>query len=641
MALEVLPAQDHKQRTHCPFTGASLENWYRDDLTKQPNSFTQTSSELTIFGKDEKLVLPVFSSTQVCEIKGMLAQRLGIDSASLIFLTKQGCHMRKQLDIEEIARKVVVKGIPSFKRQRKAWEHPMVVIGAGHAGLRQAMWFLKHGDTNFVLYDRKQTVGGTSWWDQANKTSKLQTELGTYHLQYDEDNPVPTNLPPWPTRDQLLAHFKEVAEEYGVIPYCRFETDVKQVTVDKGDAKLKPANQWYVDQTYRFVLDNKGKRSEVCHSCICYFPGNLTVPREEAYKGEEEFGGYIEYAICNTVDYERVRGEEVALIGHGAFAVENVRTCCEFGVGKIWMVCRRKNLACPRVSSWLVNQSVNFLSGVLYMKSTEPMYNLTPFDPWKYHSVATNEQRTHMTINQKARFGIGDVYFLAIAMGLLEVIEDKVKRLSKGAVHLEGGRKLEVAVLFKLLGFNGAWEVDRLLGVKEMEGIWVNGDFRRFLFAEAIGVNANNFGGTSFSPGIRNLVEQSAHFFWYPKDFEGLVSTGMLPKHKAEPEKDRPAYVIDARHATATGMLISGCCIALAEAGGAIALLKHRKQLECHPMQKFVDQCREEWDEYARKWKENGAPGEIPPYPYTHELVQSFLDEEKRELALAAQRVGG
>lgn len=40
---------------------------------------------------------------------------------------------------------------------------------------------------NFVVYDRKAKVGGTSWWDQANTTSKLQTELGTYHLQYDEE----------------------------------------------------------------------------------------------------------------------------------------------------------------------------------------------------------------------------------------------------------------------------------------------------------------------------------------------------------------------------------------------------------------------------------------------------------------------
>lgn len=110
------------------------------------------------------------------------------------------------------------------------------------------------------------------------------------------------------------------------------------------------------------------------------------VPRRSASEG------YVEYAICDGVDYSRVTGSEVALIGHGAFAVENVRTCCEFGSKKIWMVCRRKNLACPRISSWLINQSKAFVNGVLYMRSTEPMYQLTPFDPWSYHSVNTNDR---------------------------------------------------------------------------------------------------------------------------------------------------------------------------------------------------------------------------------------------------------
>ena len=70
---------------------------------------------------------------------------------------------------------------------------------------------------------------------EANTTSKLQTELGTYHLQYDEarlfcgatfwtknatweDNPVPKNMSTWPSTAELVKHFQEVAEEYGIMP---------------------------------------------------------------------------------------------------------------------------------------------------------------------------------------------------------------------------------------------------------------------------------------------------------------------------------------------------------------------------------------------------------------------------------------
>merc|ERR550534_1458206 len=196
------------------------------------------------------------------------------------------------------------------------------------------------------------------------------------------------------------------------------------------------------------------------------YPGNLTIPRRFSYKGEEDFGRPAAYAICNDFEYNEVTGQEIAIVGHGAFAVENLRTCLEYSAKKVYMICRRKNLACPRITSWFVNQSASAISGRLYMLSSEPAYKLTGFDPWSYYAVNTNERRTNVNLVQKARFGIGDVYFIAIAMGMCEVLTDDVKRLSDGVVHLVSGRKLEVGALLKLLGFNGNFDVDRLLQIK-------------------------------------------------------------------------------------------------------------------------------------------------------------------------------
>jgi len=616
--------------------GEVLPKWMAEDFKKQPKSTGNTTCEMRCHGNDVEVVtIPVLRSTTCWEVKTVIATRLGIEACSLAFVSKQGCTFRKCYDTEEIPRKIVIKGISSFLRQKQTWEHPLVIIGTGHMGLREAMWFLRNQEYNFVVYDRKSTVGGTSWWDQANTTSKLQTELGTYHLQYDEYHPVPKNMSTWPTRDELLVHFKDVSEEYGLIPYCKFNTNVKQIAIEKGNPQAKAHGQWYPDQTYKLTLETVNSDEseyEASASTIEIFPGNLSVARIETYKGEELFGGMIEYGMHNNIDYSQVTGADVVLVGHGAFAVENVRTCAEFAVRKMFLVCRRKNLACPRVCSWLINQSYNMISGVLYMRSTEPMYDLIGFDPWAYHSVHSNEKRTHLTITQKARFGIGDVYFLSIAMGLLEVIEDKIKRLTKHCVHLDSGRKLDVTGILKLLGFVGHWDNDRLMGIKEMHGFWVNGDFRRAVLAEPIGVNANNFGGTSFSPGARTWAEQLAHFLWFPKDYAPLYEGGLLPKHKADPDTDRPAYVIDARHGTTTGMLLEGSVLAFQESGPTRGGLKRAKQLECHPMEKFIDECAAEWDAYAKKWKENGAPGPIPAYPYTYAIVNEFLAAELKEL---------
>lgn len=77
-------------------------------------------------------------------------------------------------------------------------------------GLRQALSYLREGITSFSVIDRLGKVGGVAWVENANRTSKLQTELGAYHLQYGQDYKLPrSSMKTWPTRDELLVHFKE------------------------------------------------------------------------------------------------------------------------------------------------------------------------------------------------------------------------------------------------------------------------------------------------------------------------------------------------------------------------------------------------------------------------------------------------
>eukprot|EP00435_Cladocopium_sp_Y103_P069918 s1385_g34.t1 len=267
-----------------------------------------------------------------------------------------------------------------------------------------------------------------------------------------------------------------------------------------------------------------------------------------------------------------------------------------------------------------------------------------------YYAVHANEKRTTVTITQKSRFGIGDVYFLAVSMGICEVIEDEIKRVSASSIHLESGRRVEaldshdmlVDVILKLYGFNGNFDVDRLMNVKSMTGFWVDED--KFPTAVTVGlqspglakirVNATNFGGTSFSPGVRVWVDYVAHFLWYPKDWAYLRDCGLLPKHSAEEEIDRPAYVIDARHGTQTSMAIGSTTPAIGESQMNLNLVKRQKQLECHPTNKFLQECSEEWKAYGQKFKELGAPRECPPYPYTLKIVEagSYLQPTKKKL---------
>eukprot|EP00931_Biecheleriopsis_adriatica_P090365 TRINITY_DN64364_c0_g1_i1.p1 TRINITY_DN64364_c0_g1~~TRINITY_DN64364_c0_g1_i1.p1 ORF type:complete len:664 (+),score=135.93 TRINITY_DN64364_c0_g1_i1:31-2022(+) len=608
------------------------------------NSKTAVETELRIAGTDEVLTLPAMVCSTVWDIKLVLAERLGIEPGDMTFIMKQGPYWKENKNSDEVRRKVIVKGIKSFQRAKMQHPHPIAVIGAGHIGLRQAMIFMKYDEYNFVIFDRKPKVGGISWWDQANTTSKLQTELGVYHLGWDETLPVGTipgtkggNDYPWPSRDELLVMFDESAREFGIMPYVRLSTDVKEMKIEgqRADATY--------ELTIQSLADKNAKEESFMSSAVMLYPGNLSLPRRENYKGEEDFGGVIAYGMFDEFGYKEATGKDIAIIGHGAFAVENVRTCCEYDCNQIYLVCRRKNIACPRFVSWMANQSASPLSAALFLNSAKPMYDLVGFDVWTYYAVQSNEKRTACSIQQKARFGIGDVYFCAISWGKLEVIEDPlgIKRLSHHALYCGSGRKIEVQCVLKLLGFVGNPENDRLMKCKELVGYWVNDDPKRYIVAEPVSVMATNFGGTSFSPGAISWAEMGMWFIHYPKDWwDRVLPSGMMPRHKADESDEqsiRPAYVVDARHGTSTAIFIGAAIPFLAERGGIASYIKCERMWALHPVDKFIQYCKEDWDHYCNKFRAEGRSG--PEYPYTRDVALKYVNTYRGENTTALKEV--
>jgi len=336
--------------------------------------------------------------------------------------------------------------------------------------------------------------------------------------------------------------------------------------------------------------------------------------------------------MFDNVKYDEVvSGKDVMIAGHGAFGVENVRTCCEYSAKKIYLVCRRKNLACPRVASWFANQADPPVPGPTFVTCMEPAYELIGFDPWSYYSMQVNSTRTALTIHQKSRFGIGDVYFLAISMGKCEVVVDQVKRLSNQRIHLESGRQIEVQAILKVFGFTGDWEVDRLMKVKSMTGLWADTDNRRYIASEFPGVFANNFASTSLSPAAISWVESAAHVMTFPKDWKRVLDSQMMPVNKPDPSIDRPGYVLEARAGMTVGFVLLAVCPRLGESGLKQAAMKKQKQLECHPLERFIEECANEWAEYGRIWKsEDPSLKDAPPYPYTVQFVRDLLEEADR-----------
>merc|ERR1711879_1069964 len=106
---------------------------------------------------------------------------------------------------------------------------------------------------------------------------------------------------------------------------------------------------------------------------------------------------------------------------------------------------------------------------------------------------------------------------------------------------------------------------------------------------------------------------------------------GILPKLKSSPEK--PAYVPSATHMLPTFSSFNLIPMMAAEMSVYNAL-KHLKQRARHPPNKYIAECRAEWEAYIRQWKKDGmidGSKPDPPYPYTEEMVQGWIDRTNLE----------
>jgi len=632
-----------------PLEGLTIENapWWG---TK---SYSVRDVHITIMGSNppETLTIPLEVHTKVLQVKYMVAQKLGIDDmSSFQFVVKNSTSYKTLINTDEIQAKVSVRGIKSWVREKWQYPHPICIIGAGHNGLRQALSFNKEGIGNYVVYDRLDQLAGIAWVTNANPTSKLQTEKGVYHLQYDPDYEIPKAMSTWPARGELLKHFKDTCDEFGITPHVKLNRSVLEISViinDKTMHYVHPQKQQYNLISTRTGDITGRSEEETSFSAVAMYPGALTKPIRLEFKGEDVFEGQLGYGMSQEFDYTKVKDQVASVIGMGAFAVENIRTCLEHSAEKCYLICRRKNIAMPRVISWWINQSIFPAPGGLMMDAMCKMYDLIPDDPWSYYAVNANKDKTAATIRQKSRFGIGDVYFLACHYGKAECIVDEVKRLKQTSIILESGAKVDTDHVVKVLGYYPDSFVDKLMGVKEMVGYFVNGDWRRWIWSESPGVDAGKFGGTSLSPGAIQVSETYSWCLNYPKDLIGLFDSQMLPKNKADLDKGKVAYVWDQRTGATVSMTMSGGIIpGLAELGALYGPLNRAKQLEAHPLEKFIDECTEDWNNYCKMFQKPGDDRPFPKYPYTKEFVRKLVEDcdaegqadADRQAARAARR---
>lgn len=616
---------------------------------------SETSKTIKLIAEDgDTLSMAVVTNTRGRQVRELIGTIFNKHPGKLELFLKLSGGWTRIKDVDEVPSEVRITGVKNFCRQRRKYEHPIMVLGAGFGGIVTGMKLLQRGRTDMQIVEKLNDFGGYSWYGIANRTTKLQTEAGSYHLPYFfHDQGFPEGMPTWPSRDYLLMMFQRTARKYGLEEYTRFNTKVLKIvakqnqvyvhndTMSFGDGKPEVDLRVSTAAGHHTQPHDDGRWFTVhCEpadglgdvemfsagACLCW-PGNLTHYKSEDYEGEEDFRGYIEYASLDRPDYTQVTGKATIIIGHGAFSIENVRTCLEFDCGKMTIVCRRRNITAPKIISWMVTRSPYPIPGPLMLDAMADAYKLLNWDPWTAYSVKTDSRRTFARIDQGTMFGVTDVYFVAGYYGVMDVVVGAVKRLTHHCMHLITGERIHCEAILKTVGVRGSYEVDKMLGLKELVGYWVNGNPLCSCVTNSLFVQASNFAGFSIGPGLTGTTEQVLWLVDNPQDLELVRSR--LPVHNKKNNTiwGNALYVYSIAHATNTALIML-TVPGLSVACGLGDSLKWKKTQLAHPESRFINECRAEWEMYCDMCENHPAANKDvlrPPFPYTAQSVEEWI----------------
>ncbi|MEV5839450.1 NAD(P)/FAD-dependent oxidoreductase [Nocardia sp. NPDC052112] len=178
---------------------------------------------------------------------------------------------------------------------------PIVVIGAGFAGIGLAVQLREAGFRDFVILERSRDLGGT--WS-ANTYPGCACDVPSMLYSYSFA-PNPNWSRRYGTQPEILDYLRGVANKYNVPQHIRYDTEVLDAVWDEATGR------WRI-RTGRATLT-----ADVLVSAIGPF-SEAQIPR---LPGIANFTGTQFHSLHWDHDHD-LSGERVAVIGTGASAVQ-------------------------------------------------------------------------------------------------------------------------------------------------------------------------------------------------------------------------------------------------------------------------------------------------------------------------------
>ena len=217
-----------------------------------------------------------------------------------------------------------------------AGPNTVVVIGAGPAGVASAL-ALRDAGLRPLLIEKGERVG-TSWRERRYDRLSLNTSGKLSHLP---DRPYPEGTPEFPTRDQMVVHLEQGAQEDGIDLLLETSVDC----IDRND------DSW-------LLWTSSGK---IHARQVIVATGHQNEPVVPEWKGRSRFKA----ELLHSADYrnpEPYRDKKVLVVGSGNSGMEIAHDLATGGAAEVRLSVRTPPNILP-----LEGTSGEVIASVLYL----------------------------------------------------------------------------------------------------------------------------------------------------------------------------------------------------------------------------------------------------------------------------------
>jgi hypothetical protein len=383
----------------------------------------------------------------------------------------------------------------------------VVIVGAGVTGIYAANKLLEN-KISFCIVDKKDIIGGI-WSEYANSTSQVNTSEGAYRII---EKKMRTNRDHSTTRE-ILEDISQLSRNISDHLFLNTEVD----RIDK------------LDNSYQINMTRGQKKHTVkSRGVILAINDRVGTPREINWENQSSYQGQIISGISNAADDFDWQNKNVAIIGMGAFAVENARTALEGGARHVTVVCRRHGTVCPKIIDYL-----NFTTPYDENFKHDNKSNMRNMLFWKKlydQSGATQPECWMGKIKHDGHtISVSDIWFIGHYLKKIETITGTMTGMYEDGVIVDHQHRVAADVVVNCVGFHrNASKVKEICNYKEMyNNNYVDKDFMYLADAYIDDDAFNSLFGSSVLEMTKFYLDVYIYFFGRKDYFSMIRSDGI------------------------------------------------------------------------------------------------------------------